>query len=87
MCYYTLYLGGILYEHIGVIRVLVEGKMFEEFDLAKKLAPMKWECPTTTMSRAERREYFWRWKRYVQRTRAQLGFPVIMMEDKEFEEY
>lgn len=87
MYYHTLYLGGILYEHIGVIRVLVEGKMFEEFDLAKKLAPMKWECPIATMSRAERREYFWRWKRDVQRTRAQLGFPVIVTEDKEFEEY
>lgn len=88
MSYHTLYLvGGILYEHIGMIRVLVEGKMFQEFDLAKKLAPMKWECQTATMSRAERREYFWRWKRDAQRTRARLGFPVIAMKDNEFDEY
>lgn len=87
MHYYTLYLGGILYEHIGVIRVLVDGNFHQEFDLAKKLAPMKWDCRVATLTREDRREYFWRWKRDAQRTREKMGFPVIVMDDKEFEEY
>lgn len=87
MSYHTLYLGDILYEHIGVIRVLVDGRVYEEFNLAERLAPMKWDCPIAALSRAQRREFFLRWKRNAQRTRQKMGFPVIMMEHKEFEEY
>lgn len=87
MSYATLYLGGILYEHIGAIRVLVDGEIYEEFDLAAMLAPMKWDCGTATTSRETRREYFWRWKREALRRRERVGFKVVGGEDEEFGEY
>ncbi|KAA8646809.1 hypothetical protein EYZ11_008593 [Aspergillus tanneri] len=84
---YTTRYGVFLYEHIGSIRVLVEGEFVEEFDLAKQLAPMKYDCDIANFSRDPSREYFWRWKRRAQRVRQEAGLPVIWADDPEFAEY
>lgn len=85
--YHTLYYGGILYEHIGKIRLLVEGKLKGEYDLAELLAPMKFDCGTSTSSRETRREYFWRLKKRALEKRMKEGLTVIWPPDPELEAY
>ncbi|KAL5362437.1 hypothetical protein BJX96DRAFT_177150 [Aspergillus floccosus] len=83
MDYHHLYYGGLLYEHIGAIRILVDGKVHKEFNLAERLAALRFNCEQSVFTREKRRRYFWRWKRTALRKRLDAGLPVIMPEDPE----
>lgn len=86
MGYHELYFGGILYEHIGAIRILVEGTVFKTFDLAESLASLRFECDKSVFTWNDRKNYFWAWKKTALIKRFDAGLPVIWPENLVLEE-
>lgn len=86
MGYHELYYGGVLYEHIGTIRILVEGTLYETFDLAKKLASLRFDCDQSVFTRKDREIYFWKWKKTALKKRLDAGLPVVWPDDPELED-
>lgn len=69
--------GGMLYEHFGRIRMMVEGRLVEEVDLAAMLASLQpqgaWHCKS-----------FYEWRGDALRKREVAGLPVVWPEDAEY---
>lgn len=87
MSYHTSKFGQPLYEHIGTIRMLVDGQLYHEFDLAAWLARLRFTDPTSMMghlSTDDRQSGFWNWKKETLLRRKAQGFPVIWPSDDEF---
>ncbi|KAJ5703248.1 hypothetical protein N7488_010796 [Penicillium malachiteum] len=86
MSYHTSEFGQPLYEHIGTIRMLVDGKLHYEFDLAGRLARLQFTDPTNTMGHLptnDRESGFWKWKLETVLRREAQGFPVKQPSDDE----
>jgi hypothetical protein len=80
MSYHTSAYGQPLYEHIGTIRMLVDGQPHYEFDLAAWLARLRFTDPTDTMGHLptnDRESGFWKWKKETLLRREAQGFPVM----------
>uniref|UniRef100_A0A093V8C5 Uncharacterized protein n=1 Tax=Talaromyces marneffei PM1 TaxID=1077442 RepID=A0A093V8C5_TALMA len=76
-CYYSKY-GQPLYEHIGTIRMLVDGKPYCEFDLTTGLAHLQFTGLDSMMChlpRHDRESEFWKWKKGTLLRREAQGFP------------
>ncbi|KUL85782.1 hypothetical protein ZTR_07396 [Talaromyces verruculosus] len=79
MSYITSAYGKPLYEQIGTIRMLVDGQLQCEFDLAAWLDGLRFTNPSDTMGHLptdERVPGFWKWKRETMLRREAQGFPV-----------
>lgn len=77
MSRYTAGFGGILFERIGAIRVLVDGELQHEFDLALELRDIEFNDAFGYSPREERPGIFQRWKRFAYKGRVTLGLPVL----------
>ena len=92
MGYHTAEYGMILYESIGAIRILVDGKLTYEFDIASRLANLRKSDPencgyvASTIISEERIPLFWKWKKQTLERRKQLGLPVKWPRDPELRE-
>lgn len=87
MNYYTSAYGKPLYEHIGTIRMLVDGQLQCEFDLAAWLDGLRFTNPCETMGNLptdKRLSAFWKWKRETLLRREAQGFPVKQPSNDEF---
>ncbi|KAJ9489101.1 hypothetical protein VN97_g4161 [Penicillium thymicola] len=86
MDYHTSEFGQPLYEHIGTIRMLVDGQLYHEFDLAAWLARLRFTDPTSMMGHLptnDRQSGFWKWKKETLLRREAQGFPGIWPSDDE----
>jgi hypothetical protein len=86
MSYHTSSYGMPLYERIGTIRMLVDGRLHSEFDLATRLACLRFAGPADTMGhlpRDEREAGFEKWKKETLFRREVQGFPVKWTSDDE----
>ncbi|KAK2762143.1 hypothetical protein FQN54_001150 [Arachnomyces sp. PD_36] len=89
MGYHTAGHGGIFYERVGTIRLLVDGQLKVEYALDDLLAKLRHDDPAYTfgnLSREERLPYFWKWKKRALEMRRDAGLPVIYPKDPELEE-
>jgi hypothetical protein len=82
MSYHSASYGTLLYERIGSIKVLMDGELHEEWDLAKCLADVKFNDSFGHRPRETRREVFSRWKLQAHQTRIELGLPVTPLKDE-----
>lgn len=86
MSYHTSAYGQPLYERIGTIRMLVDGQLHCEFDLAARLAGLRFTDSRSTMGHLptdERESGFWKWKVETSLLRGAQGFPVEQLSDDE----
>lgn len=81
MNYHTARLGGLLYERIGRIRIMVDGEVKQEWDLAKELAKLEFRDCFGELERAKRPARFKAWKADAYKIRAELGLPIIEAEE------
>ncbi|KAJ5413567.1 hypothetical protein N7465_005872 [Penicillium sp. CMV-2018d] len=84
MSYHTSKFGQPLYEHIGTIRMLVDGQLYHEFNLAAWLARLRFTGLTSMMGHLpteDRQSAFWKWKKETLLRREVQGFPVIWPSD------
>jgi len=86
MCYHTAEYGCLLYERIGIIKVLKDGELRKEWDLAKQLADVSFDNSFGNHPRERRREVFTVWKQLAFETRIKLGLPVVPLPEREAEE-
>jgi len=70
MNYYTFSYGKVLFEHVGVIEVHLDGKLYKTLDLGARLARL----PSNPQLRRPAELYLW--KREVEAKRRKLGWPV-----------
>ena len=77
MSYHTATWGVLIYERIGKIKVLLDGELRKEWDLAKELAAVKFNDSFGRYPREQRPEVFRKWKLKAYRARIKLGLPVI----------
>lgn len=74
--------GATLYEHIGTIRMLIEGRLVEEIDLTEELASKTCDNTKCTGSREDADDCkFCRWQRDTVERRAKEGLSVVPTED------
>jgi len=70
--------GELLYERIGRIRFLVDGKLQSEIDLARRFAELMMQRNSWRTDPREMREIVWMgWARQTYRKRIELGLPVV----------
>ncbi|PLB46265.1 hypothetical protein P170DRAFT_439889 [Aspergillus steynii IBT 23096] len=79
--------GLMFFEHIGKMRLLVEGRLYQEFDITAIMAPNTFNSTMSNFSRTEGREDFWRWKLDTLRKRQEAGLPVIWSDDPGLDRY
>ncbi|RLL95785.1 hypothetical protein CFD26_103904 [Aspergillus turcosus] len=75
MGYHTSAFGKPIYEHIGTIRMLVDGQLHYEFDLAACLARLRFTDPGILTN--DRESGLWKWKKETLLRREAQGFPVM----------
>lgn len=76
MTYHTAQHGQIMYERVGKIHLLVNGKVRWEFNLSKKLRELHFENPNDTFGNLDTRDridFFQRWKEDTLQRRQDLG--------------
>lgn len=78
MGYHTAACGGILFERIGNIRVIHNGEVCREWDLARELNDLQFHDSFGRYPRDQRPEIFKKWKSKAYKTREKLGLPVIV---------
>jgi len=78
MCYHTAEFGGLLYERIGRTKVLMDGQLREEWDLAQELVDLQFSDSFGRFPRERREEIFNTWKQSAFQTRKDLDLPVIL---------
>ena len=78
MYYSTAEFGAILYERVGIIRVLVDGEIPTELNIARVLAELAFYNGDTFihLPRENRISFFWKWKRDTVKLRIRCGLPV-----------
>jgi hypothetical protein len=76
---------GIIYERVGTIRIMLDGQVRQEWDLATKLQELKFHDAFGEYPREERSEVFKKWKSKAHNVRKHLGLNVIPMEDQKNE--
>lgn len=81
MCYHTALYGSLLYERIGSIKVLMDGELHKEWDLAKCLAEVKFYDSFGEYPREQRPKVFAKWKRKARQARIKFGLPVMPLRD------
>lgn len=82
MGYHTAAFGGIVFERIGTIRLMLDGEVREEWDLAKLFSSIRFNDSFGHIQPRERRpEMFKKWKARAYKTRIELGLPVIPLEE------
>lgn len=88
MSYHTAYYGAFVYEKIGTISMLVDGRLETTIDLAGELARLHFDSPAQTMGHLPseiRLSEYWKWKKATLQRREALGFPVVWPQDLERE--
>lgn len=68
----------IIFERVGTMRILIDGEVQCEYNLAERLHQSKFEESFGNMPREQRAEYYQKWKSYAYKTRIEHGLPVIM---------
>ena len=81
MSYASAEWGVLIYERIGKIKVLLDGELRKEWDLAKELATVKFDDSFGNHAREKRPEVFRRWKLNAYRTRVKMDLPVLRLKD------
>lgn len=71
----------ILFERVGTMRILVDGEVQCEYNLAERLHQSKFDESFGNMPREQRAEYYKKWKSYAYKTRVEHGLPVIASSD------
>lgn len=82
MSYHFASYGGILYERIGEIVIMVDGEMYREWDLAKHLFELKFNDSFGEQPREKRLATFQKWKMDAYKSRVRFGLPVIEGEEE-----
>lgn len=77
MSYHQARYGAILYERIGKIRMILDGEVLHEFDLAERLQGCRFNDSFGNVPRENRESTFKKWKVNTYKTRIELGLPVI----------
>ncbi|KAF7337675.1 putative carbohydrate esterase family 16 protein [Mycena sanguinolenta] len=77
MDYTTMEYGGIFYERIGEIAVLVDGEERTVFKLGEMLSELPKGDPWGFSIREMRKEWFGKWKKSTLKERMEAGLPVI----------
>ncbi|CAI7633468.1 unnamed protein product [Penicillium glandicola] len=80
MWYHEANYGALIYETIGTITILLDGRLDTTIDLADRLAKLEFDNATNTMGhlpREIRLSEFWKWKKATILRREALGFPVV----------
>ena len=76
--YHASLYGKLLYERIGRIRFLVDGKLHSEIDIAAKFAELTMSQNLWKVESPNRREDVWEaWRKKTYRKRVKLGLPVV----------
>ncbi|KAF4636657.1 hypothetical protein G7Y89_g1422 [Cudoniella acicularis] len=78
---YTTCHGGILYERIGTLKLLLDGELRREWDMAKELKNIRLNDSFSVIPREERPETFRKWKANAYKLRTELGLPTIPISD------
>lgn len=82
MDYHTADKGRILYERIGTIRILRDGELQTELDMARQLRDIEFDNSFGDIVPCERRpEYFKNWKIQTYETRVRLGLSVLPVDE------
>lgn len=74
--------GALVYERIGSIKVLMDGELHKEWDLAKCLDEVQFNDSFSNYPREKRRRVFRKWKRNAYKARVEFGLPVMTPEKK-----
>jgi len=85
MGYHTAEYGTLLYERIGKIRILLDGEVEQEWDIAEELKRLTFNNSFSNVSREQRPQVFEDWKKKAHDLRVKLGLPVLA-EDSTTEE-
>lgn len=83
MGYHTAQFGGILFERVGTVRLVLDGEVLDEWDLAKLLGTVCFHDSFENFPRERRPDIFKKWKASAYKTRVQLGLPVVPFEEEE----
>jgi hypothetical protein len=82
MCCHTAEFGGILFERIGTIKLMLDGEIHQEWELAKLLASVRFSDSFGNVPRESRVEVFEEWKTGTYKKRIHFGLPVIPFEEE-----
>lgn len=74
--------GALVYERVGSIKVLMDGELRKEWDLAKGLAEVQFNDSFRSVPRVERKKAFAKWKQEAHQTRIELGLPVEPLQEE-----
>ena len=77
MSYSAASFGAILYEQVGKIRILFNGEIRNEWDLAILLSEVKFINSFYEIPSEDRKDYFNEWKLKAYNKRVELGLPVL----------
>lgn len=69
--------GALVYERVGSIKVLMDGEVRKEWDLATCLAELQFNNSFGNYPREQRQQVFAKWKLKAHQTRVEFGLPVI----------
>jgi hypothetical protein len=75
--------GSLVYERVGSIKVLMDGELHKEWDLAKCLNDVQFNNSFGNYPREKRTGVFRKWKRNAYKARVEFGLPVIKLERKD----
>jgi hypothetical protein len=85
MSYHTASYGALLYERIGNIKVLMDGELQKEWDLARRLADVSFNDSFGNFPQQKRRGVFAKWKLKAYQARSKLGLPGVPLKEEKIE--
>ena len=83
MSYPTAEFGGILYERVGCIKVLMDGEVYKEWDLATALKEVQVQDSFGGAPREHRPVVSKNWKENAHKTRVELGLAIVPLEGEQ----
>jgi hypothetical protein len=78
MSYHTAQYGAFLFERLGKIRMILDGEILHEVDLAERLRDCHFRESFGDIPREDRQSYFEKWKSNAYAKRVELELPVLM---------
>lgn len=79
MNYHTAEYGALLHERVGIIRVLIDGRLSNELDVGRALGKLAFSDIRDTFGhirRQDRLSSFWKWKKDAVKLRYERGLPI-----------
>jgi hypothetical protein len=83
MSYHSASYGALVFERVGSIKVLLDGEVRQEWNLAKCLAELQFNDSFGNYPREKRRRVFEKWKLNAHQARVELGLVVMPLEKEE----